>query len=219
MAWSFWNLKNPCTTWLTGTVAGLRRKEGGLAIPNLRAEQLALPAVTVSRWGFSATSERLLIGDVLLHNGYKPAGEPQKLTLGTTGRRVTGFRAGRTLWTAGRCMLGEYGGSERPRENAAQVARFYFHVERQVPMSLVWDGTSCALDVTGMLGSELAKIREFLATHYEPVQTVWLPYLDLNNFLLYTTTGVIQSDAEMKVVWGRGTLGASLDGTRIVGKS
>uniref|UniRef100_M4B5W6 Uncharacterized protein n=1 Tax=Hyaloperonospora arabidopsidis (strain Emoy2) TaxID=559515 RepID=M4B5W6_HYAAE len=42
-------LNTRCTTWMTGTMAGLRRKEGGLAISNLRAEVLALAAVTASR--------------------------------------------------------------------------------------------------------------------------------------------------------------------------
>ncbi|CAI5724387.1 unnamed protein product [Peronospora destructor] len=42
----FCTLDTRCTTWMTGTLAGLRRKEGGLAVPNLRAELLALAAVT-----------------------------------------------------------------------------------------------------------------------------------------------------------------------------
>ena len=45
----FGRLNTRCTTWMTGTMAGLRRKEGGLAISNLRAEVLALAAVTASR--------------------------------------------------------------------------------------------------------------------------------------------------------------------------
>ena len=112
------------------------RKEGGLAIPILRAELLVLAAVTVSRWRSSATTTRLRTGDVLLHNGQKHAGELQEITLGTTGRRVTGFTAGKTRWTAGRCVFGEYGGPCRTGEHAAQVSRFYSHVEQQVLTSL-----------------------------------------------------------------------------------
>ncbi|TDH65148.1 uncharacterized protein CCR75_008068 [Bremia lactucae] len=206
----FDKLDTRCTTWMTGTVAGLRRKEGGLAVPNLRAELLALSAVTVSRWGSSATKTSLLIGEVLLRNGKKHECAAQKLTMGWTRRRVTGFAAGSTLWAAGRCVLGEHAGSGHHGEHVAQVARFYSHIEKQVPTSLLWDDTSCEIDLTAMLRSELLTIRNYFATHYESVQIVWLPYLNLNNFPLFTPTGVIKPGAEMKVMWGRGIVGSIL---------
>ncbi|CAI5722515.1 unnamed protein product [Peronospora destructor] len=107
------------------------------------------------------TLDRKFFYAVLSHHGYPPhlaevirtlhTGTSGRF-LGTTGRRVTGSTAG------------------HPGEHAAQVASFYSHVEQQVPTSLVWDDTSCELDLTG----------------------------------------VIQSDAEMKVLWGQGILGGIL---------
>ncbi|TDH68207.1 hypothetical protein CCR75_008092 [Bremia lactucae] len=105
---------------------------------------------------------------------------------------------------------GIMGGSGHHGEHAAQVARFYSLIEKKVPTSLLWDDTSCEIDLTAMLGSELLTIRNYFATHYESVQIVWLPYLNLNNFPLFTPTGVIKPGAEMKVMWGRGIVGSIL---------
>ncbi|TDH69998.1 hypothetical protein CCR75_006369 [Bremia lactucae] len=106
----FDKLDTRCTTWMTGTVAGLRQKEGGLAVPNLRAELLALSAVTVSRWGSSATKASLLIGKVLLHIGKKHECAAQKLTMGWTGRRVTGFTAAARSGQQSDVCWGDMGG-------------------------------------------------------------------------------------------------------------
>ena len=81
----FGTLDTRCSTWVTRTVAGLRKKEGGLAIPDLRAKLLALAAITVSCWDTSDNTTRFLIGDVLLHNGQQHAGDQQKFTVGSTG--------------------------------------------------------------------------------------------------------------------------------------
>lgn len=49
--------------------------------------------------------------DVITRIGKKRTGEPQNITLGTTGLKVTGFKAVRSHWTAGRCVMEDYGGS------------------------------------------------------------------------------------------------------------
>ena len=91
LARHFGPLQTRYTTWKTGPVSGLNRKEGGLALPNLRAEILALSAATVSYWSSLVAKEKMIIGDALLHNGRQKGGEPQKLTMGTTWRRVRGL--------------------------------------------------------------------------------------------------------------------------------
>ena len=47
-------------------------------------------------------------------------------------------------------------------------------------------------------------VGEFLATHYESVQTMYLLYLNLHTIPLYTPIEAIQPDAEMIVMRGRG---------------
>ncbi|UIZ23831.1 hypothetical protein KXD40_009661 [Peronospora effusa] len=75
----------------------------------------------------------------------------------TTSKRPS--RTGKYVTEQGGACWGNMGVSGQTGGHAAQVASFQSHVEHKVPTSLVWDDTSCELDLTKMLGSELATIR------------------------------------------------------------
>lgn len=72
---------------------------------------------------------------------------------------------------------------------------------------LLWDEASCVLDLTGLLGLELIIIRNIFATHFNLLQTVYLPYVNLNDFPMYKITVVFQLKAMMKGMRGPGILG------------
>ncbi|KAE9057816.1 hypothetical protein PF002_g32709 [Phytophthora fragariae] len=82
----------------------LPRKLGGIAVPDLKAELLALAAVTTNKWALDASPEAQIVGDVLT----SPAGAEEvsyfrgKITQKWRGRRLwleTSSRRG-PLWRA-----------------------------------------------------------------------------------------------------------------------
>ena len=58
-----------------------------------------------------------------------------------------------------------------------------------------------------MLGAELAALREFLPITHEPLQTLWLPNLELKYFPLCTSIECTQLNSDLNVPWGQGVLG------------
>ncbi|KAE8957227.1 hypothetical protein PR001_g31453, partial [Phytophthora rubi] len=57
--------------WLNGHIAALPRSKGGLAIPDLKTELMALAAVTANNWAVEAGTVSHIIGDVVAGNGGK----------------------------------------------------------------------------------------------------------------------------------------------------
>ncbi|KAF4132146.1 hypothetical protein GN958_ATG18660 [Phytophthora infestans] len=51
--------------WISQDIAALPRKEGGLAVPNVKAEVLALAATEVTRWALTSNCTMLIAGDIL----------------------------------------------------------------------------------------------------------------------------------------------------------
>ncbi|OWZ21643.1 LOW QUALITY PROTEIN: Secreted peptide [Phytophthora megakarya] len=60
--------------WLDMNVAGLPRSQGGMAIPDLRVELMAMAATSIVAWGVYGTRESHIVGDVLILMGVNAPG-------------------------------------------------------------------------------------------------------------------------------------------------
>ncbi|KAE9020215.1 hypothetical protein PR002_g12580 [Phytophthora rubi] len=88
--------------WLNGHIAALPRSKGGLAIPDLKAELMALAAVTANNWAVEADTVSHIIGDVVAGNGGKAVADALYVTPRQTPTHATSRRMYPTLWTTGR---------------------------------------------------------------------------------------------------------------------
>ncbi|GMF49461.1 unnamed protein product [Phytophthora fragariaefolia] len=61
------------THWLDEEVSSLPRREGGMAVLDLKAELLALAVTAASNWAVSGSALEHLLGDILLQDGQQDA--------------------------------------------------------------------------------------------------------------------------------------------------
>ena len=82
-------------TWVAEAVVKLPRKEFGLRLPDLRAELMAMAAVTVLRSGTDASITDQALGDLLFQPGQLLV--TRHIPPGISHTTLPGFRAGSTL--------------------------------------------------------------------------------------------------------------------------
>lgn len=77
--------------WLDADLAALPRHRGGLSLPNLRVEILALAAIVVGTWAHSATRQAHIVGDVLFNRKRFPVAPSVYITPGYVDQHPTHF--------------------------------------------------------------------------------------------------------------------------------
>ena len=184
----FGELDGRCTTWLNERVAGLACKEGGLAIANLKAEIMAMAAVTAGRWSMSAKTD-LLSGDILMASADSIHTETTMCMMGHTARSFSAFRSGQSVWSVGKRMLGEHGFSQPSDTHVNAVSEFYKIVDAAIPDDIRWAQGTCSIDVSTLHGPRLYALRTFISQTYEDTTVNWLPHLEIKFVWLLNEVG------------------------------
>ncbi|GMF59809.1 unnamed protein product [Phytophthora fragariaefolia] len=102
------------TTWLDADVSGLTRREGGMALPSLWAELLAMAMATVSDWAIHGTTCVHVIGDILHPLTTTETAPRVEITPGYTDQPIREVGMNVMMWYAGATMIQSSGGSLPP---------------------------------------------------------------------------------------------------------
>uniref|UniRef100_A0AAV1VLE2 Uncharacterized protein n=1 Tax=Peronospora matthiolae TaxID=2874970 RepID=A0AAV1VLE2_9STRA len=86
-------------------------------------------------------------------------------------------------------MMNEHGLPRPTPEHMTVVAEFATLVDAALPLCLRWEHNTCSLDISSLLGANLARFRKFLRATYEPMVEQGLPLLELRFFLLLDESG------------------------------
>ncbi|GMF51299.1 unnamed protein product [Phytophthora fragariaefolia] len=173
--------------WLDADLAALPRTEGGLAIPDLRAEHYALAAMTVRNWAELGTQNMHIVGDLLFHNN-KPGVAPRVYILPDfSPPSASGFQRRNTQWTTGRALLARAGTAEP--QGVKSMKTFLQYASGLGGIKLTWmdhrltiDCTALLVKITRCLSRPSLDLRGLL--HLE-----WLPHAMCDTLQEYTTDG------------------------------
>lgn len=92
----------PTRAWMSDAQAGLRVCEGGLAVPHVATDLLAMAATAVGRWAAGANGPARIAGDILLA---ERAGVDVYLTPARRDAPVGGFTVADTMWKSGAAVV------------------------------------------------------------------------------------------------------------------
>jgi hypothetical protein len=139
--------------WMNENVAALPRAQGGLGIPLLKTELLAMAAVMVAKWAVLSTPEQLIISDVLAVQNQEPGRRHCVVAPRLISAQRPDHRLGPSIWEAGLRINGLYGGMETHADKAALVTGIhcltYFADERE----LMWTGRTVIVELVSLVGS------------------------------------------------------------------
>lgn len=111
--------------WLSTKVAQLPRSKGGLAVPDLKLELLALAAAMINKWAIDATQQRQIVGDILADT----SGDPTKSLLYVSSIPTPASRRGymlrESIWITGAHVYNNYGGGATVPHKAAMVVALH----------------------------------------------------------------------------------------------
>ncbi|GMF44382.1 unnamed protein product [Phytophthora fragariaefolia] len=91
--------------WVNQDVAALHRADGGLAIPDLKAELYTMAAAESIRWATTSSVTMLMVGDILSAQQAGPRVGPVYLSMGYRSRGCSGHPFPNSVWATGRQML------------------------------------------------------------------------------------------------------------------
>jgi hypothetical protein len=193
--------------WMNDHVAALPREQGGLGLPLLKTELLAMAAVVVANWAVLSTPEQLIVGDVLA----APDQEPESRLCVVAPRFIPAqrpdHRIGTSVWEAGVRINGLYGGMEMHKDKAAMVAGInclnYFAERRE----LLWSGRQMIVELDSLVGSLSDKCVTAEAKQRGVFCGEWLPYLSLRDMRLYAPDGqVVNPNTQYRTLCQEGVL-------------
>ncbi|GMF49588.1 unnamed protein product [Phytophthora fragariaefolia] len=145
------------STWLGAGVAGLLRRDGGMAAPDLKTELLAMTATAVSNWPLSGPLLEHLIGDILYQGLSIHTGLPG--ILHQEGRIRGEFRQGRTVSTAGVGMLRAAGAPAPQLTIQDTMNEMYPLIVEVLSQQTHWGASPITLDAYPLAGAEAGCIR------------------------------------------------------------
>ncbi|GMF42187.1 unnamed protein product [Phytophthora fragariaefolia] len=119
-------------------VANLPRRYGGLAVPDLKTELLAMAAPAVSNWAVSGSVLDLLIGDIQHYGNNMYNDQSVYITPGHEGREHGEFQRGRTLWTTGADMIRAAGAAPPHPTVRETMKELYLLVAEALPKGAEW---------------------------------------------------------------------------------
>lgn len=177
--------------WLDADIAALERSEGGIALPDIRAELYALAATTVGTWAELGTRTMHIVGDILFHHP-KPGLAPRVyITPDYVTAAAEGFSRRRTLWATGKKLIAKAGAPEPADDGRRrQFVRNAFTMDG---VRMDWNGNMLTVDCLELL-SKMAGIPTMKEdTNRRGLQLEWLPYAECDSLQIYTKTGTRMS--------------------------
>ncbi|OWZ18704.1 reverse transcriptase [Phytophthora megakarya] len=179
--------------WISNDIASLPRNEGGLALPNLRAELLAMAAVAVTTWAQNSTKTRTLVGDILFSGDCASPLPMKYITPGYAPRPIAAFSKRTNLFRVGAEKVLTHGSNAFVQGYEEATIAFLNVVEHIVPPTLVWASDSVTVDCRVLIGSASAAYRKFLRTHYGELRTEWMGYMDIRYLVRLPDVGATTS--------------------------
>ncbi|KAE8914527.1 hypothetical protein PF003_g1942 [Phytophthora fragariae] len=177
--------------WLNKQVAGLPRKDGGLAVPDLKLELLAHAAVTVNAWALEADQTMQIVGDVVAGAGTAATAQPLYITPRHTPRPTQTPRLTKSLWATGLTLCNVYGGVAAVTGKADMVVALGCLLLFRGPLGLQWRGRRLLIDASALRGSLWDTYTSTEYVQHGAFCTEWMPYLVLSDLRLYSETGKI----------------------------
>ncbi|KAE9039799.1 hypothetical protein PR001_g7355, partial [Phytophthora rubi] len=126
--------------WLNKQVAQLPRKDGGLAIPNLKLELLAHAAVTVNRWALEADTNTHIVGDAVAGDGKIATAQALYVSPRHTPLQNQSPRILTSLWITGRTLCNLYGGVVALKAKEDMVVALSCLLHFRGPLQFLWTG-------------------------------------------------------------------------------
>ncbi|KAE9293302.1 hypothetical protein PR003_g24536, partial [Phytophthora rubi] len=139
--------------WLNSEVAALPRAQGGLAIPDLKVELLALAAVTVNHWAVDASPNLQVVADVLAGSASSCDAPMVYVTPRHTIPSAQGKRLRDTLWDTGVLVCNAFGGVAPTPAKAEMVAALSCILYFRGPLVTKWRGRRLGVNTHGLQGS------------------------------------------------------------------
>ncbi|KAE9069884.1 hypothetical protein PF007_g27147 [Phytophthora fragariae] len=175
--------------WINRYVATLPRRDGGLAVPNLKLELLSHAAVTVNTWAIEADTTTLVVGDVIA--GADASGPAPMLYVSPRVMQPpkTGPRLRETIWTTGVHLCNAYGGVVAVAEKADMVRALHCLQYFRGPIALTRRGRRLITDASTLSGHLWTRYTAAEVLKHGEFCVEWLPYFVLKGLRLYSEKG------------------------------
>ncbi|KAE9133412.1 hypothetical protein PF007_g3361 [Phytophthora fragariae] len=176
-------------SWINRHVATLPRREGGLAVPNLKLELLAHAAVTVNTWAIEADTTTLVVGDVLAGTGASDPAPMLYVSPRATLPPKTGPRLRDTIWTTGVHLCNAYGGVMAVAEKTDMIRALHCLQYFRGSIPLTWRGRRLIIATSTLSGHLWTRYTTAEALQHGDFCVEWLPYLVHKDLRLYSEKG------------------------------
>ncbi|KAL3662124.1 hypothetical protein V7S43_012925 [Phytophthora oleae] len=174
-----------CRAWLDADLAALPRTDGGLAIPDLKTELLAMAAATVAKWALHGTHEDHIVGDILLAEEECLIPPAAFITPNGPTSEACRSRWEASMWLAGSATLRRVGLPPEAGQKLHMVSALYILAEHFGGLQFTWAGHQMEVNGVKMLGSVQRLFQETDQTNSGAICTEWLPYVHIRDFRLY----------------------------------
>ncbi|GMF56123.1 unnamed protein product [Phytophthora fragariaefolia] len=160
LAWAIYLDRGSGTRWINQGITALPKAEGGMAVPDLKAELLAMSATEVDRWASSSNKFRLVVGDIRFARSTGMGAPEVFLSSGRKEGGCRGMHFASTVWDADRALIRLAGAEEAFPPPVAVLTKF-----PQVATSLLparsddWREGQCIICTKALKGSVSATLR------------------------------------------------------------
>jgi hypothetical protein len=176
--------------WIDADLASLDRTSGGLAVPDLRAEVMAMAATTVAQWATNGTTALHIAGDVLFAKATAGRIPTIMVTPNLLLSPARGFRMQSTLWTTERTLITRAGGALLHQQRPHVVTALRNLGVSFGQLMITWEGDAYRADGQGLLGWVYEQADNML-TSTEGAQCLeWLPAAGIAELHLYHAGGM-----------------------------
>ncbi|KAE9096703.1 hypothetical protein PF005_g11960 [Phytophthora fragariae] len=175
--------------WIDADLAALDRTSGGLAVPDVREEEFAMAATTVSKWATYGTRSLHIAGDILFAGRTNRLAARTVITPNALPYPKGGVRRRATLWTTGRSLLTCAGGAAMHAQHHLIVAAMRLLADASEGLRISWEDDHYCVDGTRMIRS-LFRLMVTTSGKTEGAQCLeWLPVAGLGDLHLFLEDG------------------------------
>ncbi|KAE9004430.1 hypothetical protein PR003_g18560 [Phytophthora rubi] len=175
--------------WLNQQVASLPRKEGALAVPNLKLELLAHAAVIVNTWALEADTSSLIVGDVVTGAGAEETARQVYVSPRHTPLPHQTPSIQDSLWATRLSLCNVFAGVVGLEDRVDMVVALGWLLHFRELLLLTWKGRRMSIDASALSGSLWQRYTVVEAIAHGVFCAEWVPYLVLSGLRLFSETG------------------------------
>ncbi|KAF4134814.1 hypothetical protein GN958_ATG16071 [Phytophthora infestans] len=155
-------------------------EEGGLAVPNVKAEVLALAATEVTRWALTSNCTMLIAGIIRFSGTTGTGASETYVSLGFWTFGISGLPYPDSLWKAGRQMLHTTGDEEIVPPNRRTMRDMQQLLDRELPSNVTdWTDGMCLVSIAAFHGPTLRGLEEWCSSSRGTACLEWLPHTEV----------------------------------------